>query len=244
MPDTHGCALPASCGVDAGLLRSATLSDGMTFEALRPLRNLLGRIGRLQQILSTKHKGSRNREKVKAKIARLHKRVRDMREDFLHKLTTYIATRYGFVAVEDLNVKGMLQNHKLALSLSDAAMGRMLDLLESKVISRHGEFVTVDRFFPSSKTCACCGRKHENLELSDRLFVCPCCGFTLERDWNAALNILNEGLRVAHSTRRPVALDRRSRVVATTDANSPLTGYNLDKGLFVITFDHNRVPEG
>jgi transposase len=129
----------------------------------------------------------------------------------------------------------MLQNHKLALSLSDAALGRMLDLLESKVVMHNGEFVKVDRFYPSSKTCACCGDKHDLLELSDRVFACPVCGFTLDRDWNAALNILNEGLRVSSSTRRPV--------VATTDVNSPLTGYNLDQGLHVITFNHMRVPE-
>ena len=242
MPDVHSCALPTVCGLDAGLLRLATLSDGTTFEAVRPLRRLLSRIGRLQQILATKQIGSKNREKLKAKIGRLHKRVRDIRDDLLHKLTTWIARRYGFVAVEDLNVVGLLQNHKLALSLSDAALGRMLDLLESKVVSAGGAFVKVDRFYPSSKTCACCGARRDGLSLAERVFVCERCGFTLDRDWNAALNILLEGLRVASSdaehwtTHRPV--------MATTDANSPLTGYNLDQGLQVITLDHNRIPEG
>ena len=241
LPDVHGCALPAACGLDAGLLRVATLSDGTTFEAIRPLRRLLTRIGRLQQLLATKQIGSKNREKLKAKIGRLHKRARDLRDDLLHKLTTWIAQRYGLVAVEDLNVAGLLQNHKLALSLSDAALGRLLDLLESKVVCACGEFVKVNRFFPSSKTCACCGHKRSDLTLSERVFICPECGFSLDRDWNAALNILTEGLRVASSdaehryTRRPV--------VATTDVNSPLTGYNLDQGLRLITFDHVRIPE-
>ena len=235
MPDSDGCALPKSCGVDVGLLRLATLSDGVTIEAVRPLRNLLERIKRLQQLLETKQKGSKNREKLKAKISRLHKRVGDIRDDLLHKWTTWIAQRYGFVAAEDLHVAGMLQNHKLALSLSDAALGRLLGLLESKVFTHHGEFVKVNRFFASSKTCACCKVKRAELSLSERTFVCPNCGFTLDRDWNAALNILTEGLRVASNTGRPV--------VATTDVNSPLTGYNLDQGMQFITFNHNPIPE-
>ncbi len=235
LPDAHGCARPEQCGVDVGLLRLATLSDGTTFDAVRPLRNLLGRIQRLQQLLETKQKGSRNREKIKAKIARLHKRVRDIRDDLLHKLTTWIARHYGFVAVEDLNVAGMLQNHKLALSLSDASLGRMLDVLEAKVVTHNGECVKVGRFFPSSKRCTACAHKHADLTLADRVFVCPNCGFTLDRDWHAAINILNEGLRIASNDGRPV--------VAMTDVNSPLTGYNLDQGLQVITFDHVCIPE-
>ncbi|MEP7286050.1 MAG: transposase [Chloroflexota bacterium] len=234
-PDSHGCALPAQCGIDAGLLRLATLSDGITIEAVRPLRNLRARIKRLQQLLETKQKGSHNREKLKAKIARLHKQVRDIRDDLLHKLTTWLARNYGFIAVEDLNVAGMLQNHKLALSLSDAALGRMLALLESKVVAHNGEVVKVGRFFPSSKTCVRCKAKRKKLSLSERTFTCANCGFTLDRDWNAAINILHEGLRVASNTGRPV--------VAMTDVNSPLTGYNLDQGLRMITFDHIRIPE-
>jgi putative transposase len=164
MPDRHGCALPGQCGVDAGVLRIATISDGIAVDALRPLRNLLPRIQRLQQLLATKQKGSRNREKLKDKIARLHKRVRDIRGDLLHKLTTWIARHYGFVAVEALNV---------------AAMATMLTLLEQKVTIDNGQLVKIDRFFPSSKTCSHCGHKHADLTLSDRIFVCSQCSFTL-----------------------------------------------------------------
>jgi putative transposase len=235
MPDRQGCALPGQCGVDAGVLRIATVSDGIAVDALRPLRNLLPRIQRLQQLLATKQKGSRNREKLKDKIARLHKRVRDIRGDLLHKLTTWIARHYGFVAVEALNVEGMLKNHKLSLSLSDAAMATMLTLLEQKVTIDNGQLVKIDRFFPSSKTCSQCGHKQADLTLSDRIFVCSQCSFTLDRDWNAALTILHEGLRVASNACRPI--------VATADVTSPLTGYNLDRGLRVISFDHICIPE-
>jgi putative transposase len=119
-------------------------------------------------------------------------------------LTTWIAQHYGFVAVEALNVAGMLKNHKLSLSLSDAAMATMLTLLEQKVTIDNGQLVKIDRFFPSSKTCSQCGHKHADLTLSDRIFVCFQCSFTLDRDWNAALTILHEGPRGASNACRPI----------------------------------------
>jgi putative transposase len=137
---------PGECGVDVGVLRLATLSDGILLENLRPLRNLLDTLATLQRVFARKQPGSKNRAKLNAKVARLHKRIRDIRNDILHKLTTWIAERYGFVAIEDLNVKGMTQNHCLALSLADAALGRLLDLLETKVFSADGQLVKVDRF--------------------------------------------------------------------------------------------------
>jgi putative transposase len=197
LPDCQAAPKSADCGVDVGVLRLATLSDGTGFENLRPLRHMLHKLARLQQPLAHTQLGSHNREKVKAKISRLHKRIRDVRNDILHKLTTWIADHYGFVAVEDLNVKGLTQNHCLALSLADAALGRLLDLLETKILSANGQLVKVDRFFPSSKTCANCGHKREDLTLSDRVFICPNCGIVVDRDHNAAMNILKEGLRLA-----------------------------------------------
>ena len=197
MSDQHTLPKPKECGLDVGLLRLATLSDGTTFENGRPLRHMLHKLARLQQLLVLAQIGSHNRDKLKAKIARLHKRIRDVRDDILHKLTTWITAHYGFVAIEDLHVKGMTQNHCLALSLADAALGRLLDLLETKVVSANGQLVKVDRFFPSSKTCANCAYRRDDLTLADRLFVCPQCGFTADRDHNAALNIVQEGLRLA-----------------------------------------------
>jgi putative transposase len=200
--DTYGCALSGEWGVDVGLLRLATLSDGTTYDRAQPLRKTLPRLARLQQVLARKEKGSKNYEKTKNKIRVVHKQVRDIRDDLLHKLTTEIARHYGLVAIEDLHVKGMVKNHHLALSLSDAALGRLLNFLERKVQTHLGIVVKVDRFFASSKTCSNpdCGWRADDQTLADRVFTCQQCGLTLDRDINAALNICREGLRIAFET--------------------------------------------
>lgn len=222
MPD-HKTLPPAeACGVDVGLVRLATLSDGTTFENVRPLRHLLDTLATLQRVFARKQPGSKNRAKLKVKIARLHQRIRNIRNDILHKLTTWIADHYGFVIIEDLHVKGLTQNHCLALSLADAALGRLLDLLESKVIRTNGQLVKVDRFFPSSKRCAHCGHKREDLMLAERVFACPECGFTADRDHNAAMNIFQEGWRLTFD-QCPSGNGYDGR------KTPPQTGYNLDK---------------
>jgi putative transposase len=145
--------------------------------------------------------GSKNREKARRQVARLHYRVTCLRDDVLHKLTTRLAECYGIVGVENLNLKGLLKNRKLARSFSDAALGKLLTLLTSKVEQRGGQVIQVGRFFPSSKTCHCCGWKWEDMNLADRIFLCqnPQCAysqFEQDRDHNAGLNILREALRL------------------------------------------------
>jgi len=124
-----------------------------------------------------------------------------LRDDVLHKLTTQLANCYGIVGIEDLNLKGLLKNRKLARSFSDAALGKLLSLLTSKVEQQGGQVIKVDRFFPSSKTCHCCGWKWEAMTLKDRVFVCqnPSCPydqFPQDRDHNAGQNILREALHL------------------------------------------------
>jgi putative transposase len=185
-------------GVDVGILHLATLSDGKVFDNERPLRNNLERLAELQRVLARKVKGSHNYERVQAKIRQLHARIRNIRDDILHKMTTFIAKRYGFVATEDLNVKGMTKNHRLAQALQDAALGRLLTFLENKVEDRNGVFVQVGRFFASSKMCSNpeCDGCRDDLTLADRVFVCAKCGLRLDRDLNASINILYEGLHL------------------------------------------------
>jgi putative transposase len=185
------------CGLDVGILRLATLSDGTTFENARPLKSSQSRLAKLQQRFAKKQKGSKNWLKLKSKIGRLHKRIRDTRNDVLHKLTTKVARQYGFVAVEDLNIEGLLKNHQLAQALSDAALSKLKILLTNKVQATGGGLVAVDRFFPSSKTCSGCGHKRAELSLVERVFSCSQCGVALDRDLNAAINLLKEGLRIA-----------------------------------------------
>ncbi len=185
-------------GLDVGLNRLATLSDGQRYENQRPLVHVLRKLRRLNKELARRTKGSKNWQKTKRKLARLHYRIACLRADLLHKLTTQVATCYGLVAVEDLHVKGLLRNRCLSRSFSDAALGKLLDLLESKVPHAGGLLVKVDRFFPSSQLCHQCGGRRADLTLSERIYVCanPGCGYTGDRDENASFNILQEAPRL------------------------------------------------
>lgn len=213
LPDTSAEAkqLPP-VGIDVGLNRLVTLSTGRQFENQRPLRTLLQHLRQANKRLARRVKGSKNWYKAKEKLARLHYRIACAREDLLHKLTTEIAKTYGLVVVESLHVKGLMQNRKLALSFSDAALGRLLLLLTSKVTSAGGTVVKVDRFFPSSQLCHQCGWRWEDITLSNRIFMCQRleCHWQGDRDVNAALNILNEALRLGGM------IDQMVSVVATT----------------------------
>ena len=201
MPDETRNRKTAAVGIDVGLNRLATLSTGQGYENQAFLRTALKKLRQANKRLHRRNPGSKNREKARRQVARLHYRITCMRDDVLHKLTTRLANCYGMVAIEDLNLKGLLKNRKLARSFSDAALGKLLDLLTSKVEQRGGQVIKVGRFFPSSKTCHGCGWKWEDMELSDRIFCCqnPNCAsyqFAQDRDHNAALCILFEALRL------------------------------------------------
>ena len=196
MLDVPTCRRSEQVGIDLGINRLATLSDGRWFENQKPLRNLLKKLKHAQRDLSRKQKGSHNREKARLKVARLHYRVACIREDCLHKITTAIAEQYGFVAVEALHVKGMMQNHHLAQALGDAAFGMFNNFLKNKLVASNGVVQPVGRFYPSSKTCSGCKHLKAELDLSERTYCCEHCGLTLDRDFNAAVNILHEGLRL------------------------------------------------
>jgi putative transposase len=198
MPDEIPLNTSPSVGVDVGLNRLATLSDGRQFENQKPLVYQLKKLRRLNKALARRTKGGKNWLKTKDKLSRTHYEIACMRLDWLHKLTTEIAKTSGIVAVEDLHVKGLIRNRCLSRSFSDAAVGTLLDLLVSKVPRQGGMLLKVDRFFPSSQLCHCCGTRKEDLQLSDRIFVCPNfdCGYSGDRDENAALNLILEALRM------------------------------------------------
>src|SRR5437588_3798938 len=197
MPEKRAAAV----GVDASLNRLATLSTGEGYENQAFLRTALKKLRQANKRLHRRVKGSKNREKARRQLARLHYRMTCLRDDVLHKLTTGIAGCFGIIGIEDLHLKGLLKNRRLSRSFSDAALGKLLNLLTSKVEQRGGQVIKVGRFFPSSKTCHCCGWKWEDMELSDRIFLCqnPRCAyyqFPQDRDHNASLNILAEALRL------------------------------------------------
>jgi IS605 OrfB family transposase len=201
MPDEQPDKKPAAIGIDAGLNRLATLSTGEKYENQAFLKTALKKVRQANKRLHRRKLGSKNREQARRQVARLHYRIACMREDVLHKMTTRLADCYGIIGVEPLNLKGLLKNKHLSRSFSDAALGKLVTLLKSKVEQRGGQVIKVGRFFPSSKTCHCCGWKWEDMELSDRVFVCqnPTCAyyqFAQDRDHNAALNMLSEALRL------------------------------------------------
>jgi putative transposase len=185
-------------GIDLGFMRLATLSDDTRFENQKPLRHLLAQVRYLNQQLARRQKGSKNREKTKRKLARLQYRIRCLRDDLLHKVAHQITERYGFIGLEDLNVRGMFQNRQHALSASDAALGRLAHLIETKAQAHGTPVQRVGRFFPSTKRCHRCHHLREIAE-DERVYVCfnPACGWVGDRDLNAALNILEEALRLA-----------------------------------------------
>jgi putative transposase len=191
----------AAVGIDVGLNRLATLSTAEEYENQAFLRTALKKLRQANKRLHRRVKGSKNREKARRQVARLHYRLTCMRDDVLQKLTTRLANCYGIIGIENLHLKGLLKNRRLSRSFSDAALGKLLTLLMSKVEQRGGQVIKVGRFFPSSKQCHCCKWKWEEMELSDRTFLCqnPQCPYHLfpqDRDHNAALNILREALRL------------------------------------------------
>ena len=201
LPDALPEKKPAAVGIDVGLNRLATFSTGEGVENQAFLKTALAKLRRANKRLHRRKLGSKNREKARRQVARLHYRITCLRDDVLHKLTTQLASCYGIIGIEDLNLRGLLKNRKLARSFSDAALGKLLTHLTSKMEQQGGQVIKVGRFFPSSKTCHCCGWKWETMQLSDRVFICqnPHCAyyqFEQDRDWNASLNILHEALRL------------------------------------------------
>jgi putative transposase len=186
----------ATVGIDLGVKTLATLSDGETFENQKHYRRALRRIKGLNKGLSRKVEGSQNWWKQSKKLAKVHYRVVCQRQDALHKMTTRVARTYALIGLEDLNTNGLLANHSLAQTLSDASFSEIKRQLLYKAEQYGGAVQLVDRWFPSSKTCHACGWIKEDLTLADREWKCEQCGSFNERDLNASLNIKNEALRL------------------------------------------------
>ena len=210
-------------GVDLGVKHLATLSDGAVIPNPRALGARLKALRKAQQALSRKVKGSARREKAKKRVARLHARVADVRADAIHKATTMIARNYSVVCVEDLNVAGMVKNHHLARSLSDAALGEFRRQLEYKTARTGAVLRVVDRWFPSSKTCSNCGVVKAKLSLSERVFHCDDCGTSMDRDLNAAVNIQVAGSAPETLNARGEDVRRNQRTVGDADLGEART---------------------
>ena len=194
--DTPAAVRPptgGAVGVDLGVKTLATLSDGTVIENPRCLAASERRLKRAQKALSRKAMGSKRRAKAMAKVARLHARVANQRSDAIHKATSWLASTYSDISIEDLNTAGMARNHRLAKAVSDAAFGEFRRQLEYKTARSGAALRVIDRWYPSSKTCSKCGAVKAKLSLSERVYRCDACGLVMDRDLNAAVNILVAG---------------------------------------------------
>lgn len=183
-------------GIDLGIKTLATLSDGKTYHLPNKIAKENKKLKREHKKLSRKQVKSANFKKQVLKLRKIYKKIKNIKQDFLHKTTTEIAHNYKVIKMEDLNTSGMLKNHKLARSLANASFYQFKQLLTYKVSNlqhkdKDKKLIVIDRFYPSSKLCSCCGHKKEKLALYERIYVCEQCGFKEDRDVNAAINIEN-----------------------------------------------------
>ena len=176
-------------GIDLGVKELATLSDGTVIHNPHALKSNLRRLKRAQRSMSRKQKGSNRRRKARLRVARLHARVSNLRSDALNKTTAMLAHAYADISIEDLNVAGLVRNHRLARVVEDAAFAEFRRQLEYKTARTGARLHVIDRWYPSSKTCSNCGTVKAKLSLSERVYHCEKCGLVIDRDVNAAINI-------------------------------------------------------
>ena len=200
-PSTEGRAV----GIDLGLNHFAITSDGSKFDNPRWMDKHDKNLKTKQRQLARKQKGSNNRNKARKKVAKVHNKVTRCREDFLHKLSRRIVDENQVIAVENLNVKGMVKNHNLARAISQVGWGGFCTMLKYKAEQEGKTYVEVDRFFPSFKTCNVCLNQVDRLPLDVRTWTCSNCGTEHDRDINAAVNLRDEGLRLLYCGTRDEA---------------------------------------
>ena len=193
-------------GIDLGIKEFATMSDGTKAANLKFTKEYEKRLKREQRKLSRRRRlakssnrklsESKNYQKQKKRVAKIHNKIRNKRKDFINKLSTEIINSHDIICIEDLNIKGMLKNHKLARSISDVSWSEFGRQLEYKADWYGRTIVKVPTFYPSSKTCSKCGNVKKELLLSERTYHCECCGIKIDRDYNASINILRKGLEM------------------------------------------------
>jgi putative transposase len=183
-------------GIDLGVKDFVITSDGEIFKNKHFFKLQEKKIKKLQRQLSRKTKGSNNRNKARIKLAKAFEHLTNQKENYIHEIVNELLSNYDIIFMEDLNVQGMLKNHHLAKAISEVGFGRFKQVLQDKTKNNDKQVIEIDRFYPSSKTCSCCGYIKNDLTLSVREWTCPNCGTHHDRDINAAMNILLEGKRM------------------------------------------------
>jgi putative transposase len=176
-------------GIDVGIKEFATLSDGIVINNPHYFRDSQAKLKKAQRRFSRKKKGSSRCKKCKLKVAKIHKKIANQRENFLHNVSTKIVKDYDVISIEDLNVAGMVKNHKPAKSISDVSFSKFFSMLDYKCKWYGKELVKIPRFAPSSKTCSSCGNVKKEIKLNERTYKCDVCGHEMDRDLNASINI-------------------------------------------------------
>ena len=187
-------------GEDLGIKTLLVGSDGACFDNLKNTYKMEKKLAHAQKDFSRTQKGSKNRDKARLKVQKIHRTIRNRRLDNLHKTTsTLVKTKPRYIVLEDLNVTGMMQNHCLAKAVQDSSFGEIYRQINYKAGWYGSEVILADRFFPSSKMCRKCGAINENLTLEDRIFICPHCGHTEDRDLHASINLEQYGINTLSS---------------------------------------------
>ena len=186
-------------GIDLGIKDFIVTSDNQKFENIKVIRNNEKKLAKLQRNHSKKKyidkKPSKNKEKARIKLARFHEKLSNIKENYLHHVANQLLNENQVIVIENLNVQGMMKNHCLARSIQELSLARFKQILKYKATWYGRDIIEINRFYPSSKLCSNCGFKKEDLTLKDRQWTCPSCKTKLDRDLNAATNILNEGKR-------------------------------------------------
>ena len=183
-------------GIDLGIKDLVIDSNGNKYKNPKYQVKVEKKIKHLQRLYSKKQKGSKNQEKARHKLATAYEKLSNKRKDNLHKITTKLIKENDIIYIENLNVKGMTKNHKLAKTIQDASFGTLVSMLKYKAAWHNRQIIKIGKFYPSSKICHCCGHKMDYMGLEVRKWTCPVCNVVHDRDINAAINIMNEGLRI------------------------------------------------
>jgi putative transposase len=209
-----------SIGIDLGLKDFAITSDGIKYKNNRYTKRYERELKKAQQHLSRKQKGSNGFEKQKLKVAKIHEKISNTRQDILHKVSNDIVSNYDVICLEDLNIKGMIKNRKLSKHIADASWGTFVRFVEYKAIWNDKTVVKINRWYPSSKTCNVCGYINQDLNLSIREWTCKN-GHKLDRDLNASQNILKEGLKIYGEELAITKVERKSDVSNNAHSTKP-----------------------